>query len=84
KLIDIDGLAGTGKLGGRIPLHWADGRLAVAGGALATTGPGRLSLARERLPSALTQAGEEVALALTALADFHYDSLSLTLDKDAG
>lgn len=84
KLIDIDGLAGTGKLGGTIPLRWADGRLAVAGGALATTGPGRLSLARDRLPPALAQAGEEVALAVTALADFHYDSLSLALDKDAG
>jgi hypothetical protein len=84
KLIDIDGLAGTGKLGGTIPLRWADGRLAVAGGALATTGPGRLSLARDRLPPALAQAGEDVALAVTALADFHYDSLSLALDKNAG
>lgn len=84
KLIDVEGLAGTGKLGGTIPLRWAEGRLAVAGGQLATAGPGRLSLARDRLPAALNQAGEEVALALTALADFHYDSLSLTLDKSAG
>ncbi len=84
KLIDIDGLAGTGKLAGSIPLRWADDRLAINGGQLATAGPGRLSLSSDKLPAALKQAGAEVALALTALADFHYDSLSLALDKDAG
>lgn len=83
KLIDIDGLAGTGKIAGQIPLRWADGRLAVTGGALATAGPGRLSLSRDNLPAALAEAGEEVALAVTALADFHYESLSLALDKSA-
>lgn len=81
KLIDIDGLGGTGKLGGTIPLRWADGKLAITDGQLATAGPGRLSLSRDNLPAALSQAGEDVALALTALADFHYESLSLGLDK---
>jgi len=83
KLIDIDGLGGTGKIAGDIPLRWADGRLSITGGELATDGPGRLHLSGENLPAALTQAGEQVALALTALADFHYESLSLALDKEA-
>jgi Dicarboxylate transport len=38
----------------------------------------------ERLPPQIAAAGEQVALALRALGDFHYESLALDLDKSAG
>jgi hypothetical protein len=80
-LLGIDGLGGTGRLDGHIPLRLADGKLAITAGHLAARAPGTLRYQPASLPSSITAAGEEVGLLLQALSDFHYQSLALDLDK---
>jgi len=80
-LVGVDGLSGTGRLSGRIPLTLDGSRYAIRDGSLAAGGPGVLRFRSDKLPSGIASAGEEMALALRALEDFRYDSLSLTLDK---
>jgi len=83
KLLSIDGLSGTGTLDGGIPLRFSKGSLAIAGGHLASRGPGTLGYLPHDLPPEIAAAGQPVELALRALSDFHYDRLSLDLDKSA-
>ena len=83
KLLAIDGLSGTGALDGDIPLNLANHKLAVHGGKLAAKGPGALRYQPQNLPPQIAAAGQSVDLALKALSDFHYDRLSLDLDKSA-
>ena len=81
KLIGLDGLSGSGQLDGQIPVSYKAGKLAIAGGRMAARAPGTLSYKPGKLPAEIAQAGESVQLALQALSDFHYDKLSLELDK---
>lgn len=83
KLLAIDGLSGTGALDGDIPLNLANHKLAVHAGKLAAKGPGVLRYQPHNLPPQIAAAGQSVDLALKALSDFHYDRLSLDLDKSA-
>ncbi|MEX2008700.1 MAG: YdbH domain-containing protein, partial [Dongiaceae bacterium] len=83
-LVDIGGLAGTGRLSGEIPLVIEDGQLTVADGVLAAEAPGRVSYRPASPPDALQAGGESVSLALSALTDFRYDDLRLNLDRTAG
>jgi hypothetical protein len=83
KLLAIDGLSGTGALDGDIPLAFANHRLTVRDGKLAARGAGVLRYQPQHLPPQVAAAGESVDLALRALSDFHYDRLSLGLDKSA-
>jgi hypothetical protein len=84
KLLAIDGLSGTGQLSGHIPLSLDAGKVTIAGGRLDALGPGLLRYRPQHLPAALAGAGPQVELALRALSDFRYRSLSLALDKSAG
>lgn len=83
RLLGIDGLSGTGRLDGKIPLALHGGKLAIAGGKLAAREPGLINYRPSTLPPEIAGAGSSVELALQALSDFHYDQLSLDLDKDA-
>jgi hypothetical protein len=83
KLVSVDGLGGSGKLDGQIPLQLRHGKIIVLDGALKATGPGVLRLGTDVLPKQITEAGESVSLALKALADFHYDSLAVDLAGSA-
>jgi len=80
-LIGIDGLSGTGRLEGHIPLRYADGRVRVANGALTASGPGVLRFKSDALPKEISGAGQPVQLALDALTDFHYETLALELNQ---
>jgi hypothetical protein len=82
-LIGVDGLSGSGTLDGRVPVQASASSVAIAGGHLAARGPGVIRYQPKKLPDQLAAAGQSVALAMQALADFHYDSLSLDLDKSA-
>lgn len=88
-LAEIDGLAATGRLDGQIPVTIADGEVTIAGARLEATGPGRLGYSPTAPPPGLQGApglqggSETVSLVLSALADFRYDRLWLTLDRDA-
>jgi len=83
KLVSVDGLGGSGKLDGQIPLQLIQGKILVLDGALKATGPGVLRLGADVPPKEITEAGESMSLALKALADFHYDSLAVDLAGNA-
>jgi Dicarboxylate transport len=81
KLIGLSGLNGSGQLDGQVPFTYKAGEVTINGGKLTARGPGTLSYKPEKLPDQIAQAGESVQLAMQALSDFHYDKLSLELDK---
>jgi len=81
KLLSIEGLSGTGRLNGHIPLRLESGKIAITAGRLAASAPGLLHYKPDKLPKEIAAAGEPVELMLQALGDFHYESLALELDK---
>ena len=83
-LIGLDGLTGTGRLSGEVPVAWERSDLAVEGGELESQEPGVLRYDPAQPPSALQGGGESVGLALAALKNFHYDRLTLKLDREVG
>ena len=56
---------------------------AIAGGQLTARTPGRLKFRSKEAQSVLGQQDENVDNMLAALEDFHYEELSMTLDKTA-
>jgi len=87
RILDIDGLSGSGRLSGRIPIAIAiggeDNTVTIANGRLAAEAPGTLRFESEGAGQALAAAGESADLMLRALRDFRYDELSLAIDKPA-
>lgn len=83
RLIEVDGLSGSGTLKGSVPIVFAGDDIVVEDGRFEAQGPGRLSIRFETLRSALAGGGETVGLAIQALEDFHYENLSVTLSKTA-
>lgn len=81
KIVDLEGVSGTGRIDGIIPLGFADERLTVGDGRLAASGPGVLRIGKDTLPKELGAAGQAAELAIQALANFHYDSLAIELAK---
>ncbi len=85
KLINVDGIGGTGRLDGNIPLRLAGKRIRISGGTLSASGPGVLRLSSGKVPEAIGQAGESAKLVLDALGDFHYETLVVELNQaDSG
>jgi hypothetical protein len=80
--LSLEGLSGTGRLAGEFPLRQQDGRLLVENGRLAATGPGTLRYQAQPGTEAMRTRYHEMNVLLTALEDFHYDALSLTLSGD--
>ncbi|MEO3429892.1 YdbH domain-containing protein [Pelagibius sp. CAU 1746] len=83
RLIEVDGLSGSGTLKGSVPIVFTGEDIIVEDGRFEAQEPGRLSIRFETLRSALSGGGETVALAIQALEDFHYENLSVTLSKTA-
>ena len=90
-LLDVEGLRGGGRLGGRIPIVLEGREVAIEGGKLAAAGPGLLSYRSADLASSLPPDADDLALlqspvdlAILALADFHYDRLTIGIDKETG
>jgi hypothetical protein len=81
--LGFEGLRGTGRLDGQVPLTISGGRVLVHDGRLEASGPGVLQLRSDALPKQVTDAGESMTLALRALEDFHYDTLTLELARGA-
>ena len=79
--LDVKGVSGEGRIAGRIPLILSGNAVAIEGGKLATDGEGILRVASEQAAAALAQGGEDTNLLLQALADFHYERLTLSIDK---
>ena len=82
-LVKVEGLAGTGRLAGRLRAEYSNGTLTIPPATLTATGPGVIRFTSAAAKRALASSGEQVALMLQALENFHYDSLSLGLEKRA-
>ena len=86
-LVGVDGLSGSGALSGNIPVHLDNSGMTIAKGRLASAGPGILRYAGAGLPADITSrdsnATDAVSLLREAIADFHYTSLILSLDRTA-
>jgi hypothetical protein len=81
-LADLEGVAGTGRISGSIPLRIAGGDgFEVLAGVLESRGPGVLRVRSERVRSALASAGATVDQLVAALEDFQYEKLRLELHK---
>ncbi len=83
-LTNLDGLAASGRLGGRIPLRIEpEGTIWVDKATLDTEAPGHLSYHPPKSPEVLAAGNQGVLLLLLALDDFQYEHLKLTLDGDS-
>jgi hypothetical protein len=80
--VGLDGVSGTGRLSGIIPVRWTGQAVSIAGGRLAAAGPGVLRIRSETANKALAQGGKEVALMLSALEDFRYETLTMEIEKE--
>ncbi len=81
--LDVEGVAGSGRLSGAIPITVLEDNFTVTDGRLAAEAPGVIKISVEALNQSLTGTAEQVKLLLTALEDFHYSSLVLALEKPA-
>ena len=82
-LIQIEGLAGSGRLDGQIPVTLAKNRITVKDGHLTAKTPGVLHFKSEKATRYLASDGQEMNLLLQALQDFHYTELAVRFDKSA-
>jgi hypothetical protein len=80
-LLGVEGLSGTGRLDGPLPVQILAGRPKFVGGRLVADAAGHLQIRSERVRQALGAAGESADLLLRALEDFRYQELSLTIDQ---
>lgn len=84
-LIAVDGLAASGKLAGTLPVVFAGDKVTIDGGVLESSGPGTLRYDPAKPPPALKgEEGSPTAMLMGALTDFHYDTLRITIDGQAG
>lgn len=84
KIAELDDASGTGTLAGKVPVTLKDGEITVAGGLLETQAPGIIRYAPEVPPAALQGGGQGVSLMLSALRNFHYEVMRLTLNGNLG
>jgi hypothetical protein len=84
QLSGVEGLAVEGLAEGSLPLVVDKDGVAITGGKLTVAQPGWVRWRPLVRPSALQGGGEAVSLMMAALADFHYQALSLDVDGRAG
>lgn len=85
ELIAVDGLEASGKLAGTLPVVLAGDTVTLNGGILESAGPGTLRYDPARPPSGLKgEEGSPTAMLMGALTDFHYETLRITIDGQAG
>ena len=81
--LQVDGLSGTGRLSGQLPVQLEGDTVIVQGGEVSADAPGRIAYNSETTRQALANAGEHMQLTLDALEDFNFTNLALRLDKPA-
>lgn len=79
----IEGIAGTGRLSGVIPVRLGPAGLAIAEGRLEAAGPGVIRVDWGAARETLVNSGEQVALTVRALEDFHYEALTIGVERPA-
>ncbi len=81
RLLNIDGVAGRGRIDGDIRLHLRGGNLIIDQSRLAASGPGELNITTPWLSENVSGGNQSVRDALAALSDFHYETLAIELDR---
>jgi hypothetical protein len=81
-LLNVEGVSGQGRLSGAVPLTISTDTVTISDGQFAAAGPGVLQLRSKAARNALGSAGEDAAMLLNVLDDFHYQRLDLKLNKD--
>lgn len=81
RLINIAGLTGEGEISGTIPISLFPEGVLIKDAKLSAGGPGTLRYDTNAAPAAVKNAGDSVTMALSALSDFHYKELVITLDR---
>jgi hypothetical protein len=79
-IASLEGVNGSGRLSGAIPVAVRSGAVAIRGGKLAAKG-GVVQVRSPKVASLLSGGGQPVELLLDALGDFHYDELTVTVEK---
>jgi hypothetical protein len=79
-IASLEGVNGSGRLSGTIPVAVRSGTVAIPRGELAAKG-GVLQVRSQKVASLLSGGGQPVELLLDALRDFHYDELTVTVEK---
>jgi hypothetical protein len=80
--LDFEGLAGTGVLAGVIPVEQRGAKMFVRNGVLRATETGVIRFTSGESGAALAKKQPTVAPVLGALAELHYEELTLTLNGD--
>lgn len=81
-LAQLSGLAGletTGTLSGTVPVRLVDGEVFVMNGTLSTTEPGSIRYKPDQATSAVATGEGGMTLAMQALENFQYDSISVQI-----
>ncbi|WP_170921073.1 intermembrane phospholipid transport protein YdbH family protein [Enhydrobacter aerosaccus] len=78
-LLNIEGVAGTGRLDGTVGLHVSNGKLRIDDSRLTASTPGILRISNRWLTEQLGGSNETVRQATLALNNFYYDTLAIEL-----
>ncbi|TAL34877.1 MAG: hypothetical protein EPN97_07810 [Alphaproteobacteria bacterium] len=85
KIAPMEGLDATGTVNGTLPLQIRNGEFTLVDGKLQTQGGGTIKYSPSKLPSFLANAKQQQLVDLkTALTNFNYDSLSMTMNGQLG
>lgn len=79
--IGLEELTGEGRLNGTIPLRLSAGGASIESALLHAGSGGIVAYRSPNARQALASSGEAVGLMLDALEDFHYENLTLSLNK---
>lgn len=80
-LIGVDGLDGTGRITGTVPVRVRGGKVTVTDGLLLAEGPGVLRYHGTALQEQLSAREDTVGTVAQVLSDFHYKKLSMEINK---
>ena len=80
---DLEDVAASGSVRGKIPLEFDGETLIVTNGILEAEGPGTLTVRSEAARQALSSGGEQTKLLFDILDNFNYSELSLAISKPA-
>ncbi|MGQ9366071.1 intermembrane phospholipid transport protein YdbH family protein [Azospirillum sp. A39] len=85
-LVEVEGLAATGRLDGVLPVALDGDTVRIDGAALSAAGGGTLRYDPAEPPAFLAEGepGSPTALLMGALTDFRYESLDMTINGVAG
>ncbi len=84
RLLNVDGVAGAGRIEGDVALQMRGGKISIDDSRLAASGPGELDINNSWLLERVGSADPRVREALQTLGDFHYEVLTIDFDRGEG